>query len=357
MRPNWNFSLDRLHIGQPQLLLLLLTLIACSVMAQSPDEVTASARVSQDRVNIGDVVELVVQLTYPESVIPMMPGEEIELAPFELRGHEVLPPEKTPEGLLSLEAKYQLTVFETGDLEIPALSIPYSRTGVEGEETVQTPSIAIQVESLISEEQGEADIFDIRPPLDFPGSWLFWVLCVLAAAGAAAVAYYLWKRFRKEPILARTRVSVQARPPDEVALSALEKLRDSSLLDQGKIKEFHVSASEIIRQFFEGQFSIDALEMTTDEITRALETESPDREWNLLCNSFLTRCDLVKFAKMKPIRAACEANLESAFEVVRRARLSRVSQLPPLEDETAADHALPPVGSPESQISTERRES
>ena len=82
------------------------------------------------------------------------------------------------------------------------------------------------------------------------------------------------------------------------------------------IKEFHIRVSEIIRTYVEGRFDVYALEMTTPEVMAGLGACRLDGAVLAEFASFLDRCDLVKFAKVRPGVDACLGVLATARRIV-----------------------------------------
>ena len=66
------------------------------------------------------------------------------------------------------------------------------------------------------------------------------------------------------------------------------------------MKAYHIRVSEIIRAYVEGQLEVPALEMTTREVVHGLRRASLSGAITESFRSFLDRCDLVKFAKLRP---------------------------------------------------------
>lgn len=90
-------------------------------------------------------------------------------------------------------------------------------------------------------------------------------------------------------------------PPHITALEALKKLLAENLITQGKVKLFYQKLSDILRQYIERRFEINAPDLTTEEFMQKISTHdklsSDDKQ---LLSNFLTQCDLVKFAKHQP---------------------------------------------------------
>ena len=87
--------------------------------------------------------------------------------------------------------------------------------------------------------------------------------------------YYLKKRKKAEPVF-RAPVKIKL-PPHQIALDALENLRNKKLWQSGQIKEYHTELTDIIRDYVYGKFAIHAPELTSDEILNALNYTATNR--------------------------------------------------------------------------------
>jgi hypothetical protein len=121
------------------------------------------------------------------------------------------------------------------------------------------------------------------------------------------------------------------RPPHEVALEQLERLRDSDLLEKGEIKQYYIEVSEIIRQYIEGRYFIIAMEMTTTDVLEGLSGADILEEDFQAFEDFLHRCDLVKFAKVIPSEKENQNILDTACDIVNRTKV--VIEMPENETE------------------------
>jgi hypothetical protein len=139
------------------------------------------------------------------------------------------------------------------------------------------------------------DIRGIRPPVHVPPgwAWVLWVLGALALAAAiAALVMWLLKRRANQPS-----------PPCEPAhVRARRRLADALALI-GEPRFFCIAVSETVRVYLEERFELRAPERTTEEFLAELQT-SPvlDAAQKLGLADFLSRCDMVKFAKYEPSR-------------------------------------------------------
>ena len=95
------------------------------------------------------------------------------------------------------------------------------------------------------------------------------------------------------------------RPAHVLAHEALDALEASRLLELGEVKTYHIRVSDIMRVYVEGRFGIDAMEMTTAEMLGELRRTGAGHEVMTGFRQLLDRCDLVKFAKLRPELTSC----------------------------------------------------
>jgi len=147
------------------------------------------------------------------------------------------------------------------------------------------------------------DIHDIKPlvavplPVSLATVLLLASACLLAAAGLLG-AWFLWNRRRRAPV---ETLEAQLSPEDK-AFQQLAVLSADAV--DGKAYYFQLSA--IFREYLQGRFGIDGLEMTTEELLPRVETMALERELKLETKAFLAACDPVKFAGAPTQREAME---------------------------------------------------
>ena len=98
----------------------------------------------------------------------------------------------------------------------------------------------------------------------------------------------------------------KAQPPIEKAITALKLLEAKDLKEQLDYKQYYSKLTEIVKNYFEEDISMDALESTTDELIDKLELLKDAGKLSLNIEtiqnfkSVLRTADLVKFAKSNP---------------------------------------------------------
>lgn len=302
--------------------------------------ITVESKVDRATILIGDRIIYSVTVQRSADVVVEMPSLGANLGMFEIRDYEVKEPVKKG-NLITEQTQYVISTFETGDFEIPPLTIRYRTAADTTKRELRTEPIKITVKSLNPDQAG--DIRDIKPPLEIPRDWgrvvrqVGWgLLGVLLIVGGILV--YL--RYRKGKGLLPRR----EKPPrlaHEVALEQLDALVRSGLLESGKVKQFYSELSEIIRRYIEGRFFVAALEMTTRQLLEGLEEAALGLQERELLKELLELSDLVKFAKYLPAGEEHERAVQGAYDFVHRTKFV-VSELaePAVVAAQEADAAL-----------------
>lgn len=188
--------------------------------------------------------------------------------------------------------------FDPGMITIP----PFGATSGTGVDTAFSEIITLKVAPV------DVDSLETINPMapvaeprtrwyDYVPSWTPWVLLALAlSALAAAVIWYFRKR--KVTIIERLARPV---PPYELAISRLNALAEQKLAESGHEKAYYTELVDILRQYLEGRFGINAMEMTSPQIVKALRSNPETRMSAEEMKPVLEIADFVKFAKVRPL--------------------------------------------------------
>jgi hypothetical protein len=224
-------------------------------------------------------------------------------------------PDSSDLSRMIISQTYMITSFDSGYYAIPPFKFI-----VNGDSTkpVHTEPLLFSVSTV--EVDTTIAIKDIKPPLDVPFSWkellpyVYGGLAALAAlAGLIYLIVYLVKKQKKKPV---PQIVIPKIPAHVIALEQLEKLREEKLWQNGKLKEYHSGISDIIRQYIEHRFFINAMEQVTDEIMHSFRTVDLNEELKMKLRQVLFLSDLVKFAKEQPLPNENETAWNNAFEFV-----------------------------------------
>ncbi|MDP4281285.1 MAG: hypothetical protein Q8867_03970 [Bacteroidota bacterium] len=218
---------------------------------------------------------------------------------------------------MTLSQQLLITSFDSGFYTLPSIRFYYRQlpdTTVRFEDAMPVflKVNTVKVDTTLA-------IKPIKGPLKVPITFremLPWIIGFLLLAGLIVVIIYFVKKLKKkEPIIQlKPRVRLL---PHEAALSELEKLRVKKLWQSGKVKEYHSELTDILRKYIEDRFGVKALESTTGEIMdritllNGIEKQVLEKLYRIL-----SRADMVKFAKDKPLPEEHEESLDLSIQFV-----------------------------------------
>jgi hypothetical protein len=210
-----------------------------------------------------------------------------------------------------------ITSFDTGYYKIPSFAFRYQKQHENNVNTIFSDSLFLTV-NIMAVDTNLA-IKDIKLPLDAPVTFkeiLPYLMTGLGIAALFIIGLFLILRYRKkksnEFLPERPKI-----PPHLKALKDLEALRQKKLWQNDRIKDYHSELTEILRLYFEYQFNIQALEMTSDEIIEAFERHNHNKDLKNRLYQILTLADLVKFAKQLPLPDQHDMSLQNAIYIVK----------------------------------------
>lgn len=257
----------------------------------SAQEVTSS--VDSTNIRIGEQITYRIEVnSNPEDLVVFPEGETF--SPLEMV--ESLQPDTIRNnGNYKLLKEYFLTQFDSGKYVIPSQEVLIQNR------TYRTDSFAVEVKDVIVDTTKQ-NLYPLKPSVTVsPGfsipDWLWWLLAILAVAGAAV---YLIVRKRKSDD------KVRELPPYEEAMVQLKQLDNSGLLENREIREYYSQLSFAVRKYLDRKIYDHGLERTTGELILYLQVQRESGKLNLNeetirnFEKILNRADLAKFARSKP---------------------------------------------------------
>ena len=204
-----------------------------------------------------------------------------------------------------------LTSFDTGYVEIPSIGIKYYKSAKDTSVyTSYTDYMYIYVEAAaLDTTMAYRPIkTPIKQNITFEET-VPYIGSGIILAGLVLLIIYIIGRSRKKTNIEEEEIKPQI-PAIITAREKMAQLKDANLWQLGKYKDYYTDLTGIAREYLEGQFDIDAIEMTTDEILDEVRKIQLDNLiFSKLQNTLITS-DLVKFAKATP----SPAENENAFK-------------------------------------------
>ncbi len=204
-----------------------------------------------------------------------------------------------------------ITSYYVGKRIVPPIEIKYREKGEGYWRKVKTNELTFTVETVLPRGLKLTDVKDIKGVL-YPFSWARLIIFILAASIALWVIIKLILKlvFKKAP----------PKLPHEIALNEMEAASNQFIAD-GEVKDYYVRISDAVRRYIEGVFSLKAPEMTTQEFLRSLGDSSKLQAAHKgLLATFMEACDLVKFAKYKPVKNDIESVFNTAKQFIEESK-------------------------------------
>ena len=145
--------------------------------------------------------------------------------------------------------------------------------------------------------------------------WLILLIILLISGGI--YAYFKWFKKGEVPFVKKQEIYI---PPYDEAIMKLTQLKSEKLWEAGQDKEYYTRLTDILRNYLERRFDINAMEMTTGQIMDVLRKNEETLAVNDQLNKILEMADFVKFAKMRPLPEDNEVAYQRAVNFVNETK-------------------------------------
>lgn len=306
-----------LFVGQKALLAILFLLFSQGIKAQA---VQAFASLDSNTIVIGDQIGMEIGIRIPNNFLVNWPliGDTLN-AHIEVLRQGSIDTIMSDNGL-QLRQRLLITSFDSGYFEISPMEFRFHSASDTSVFVSNTGSLFLQV---YTPEVDTTQAFKpIKGPVAEPYSFmelLPWILLGLAGLALLVMLFwYLRKRKKNQPVFIRKAKPML--PPHIIAMEKLENLRLAKVWQQGRLKEYFTTLTDITREYLELRFHFDAPEMTTDEILHAIREHGINKEVTQKLKSVLELADLVKFAKENPTALENDLSLSHCVDFVNETK-------------------------------------
>ncbi|MFB6306056.1 MAG: hypothetical protein ABEH43_03560, partial [Flavobacteriales bacterium] len=240
----------------------------------------------------------------------------------------VLPDKENDPYLFEEYERFVITSFDSGYHPIPPFKF------IVNGDTVKSQAKLLRVNSVdVDTSKSIRKIKDIYSfPFSFTewftGNWEWFAGFLGLVAVVVLIMYIIKKRNQKEEEVEEEPVT----PAHEIALKRLDRLLEKKLWQNGMIKDYHAEISELVREYLENRFQINALEQTTNEIMPKLRyCDISSRDFERV-GYVLRLTDMVKFAKERPLADENEKISQYVRAVINNTKMEE-----PAEDEEESE--------------------
>ncbi|MDU1890582.1 MAG: hypothetical protein E6767_07810 [Dysgonomonas sp.] len=324
--------------------ILLLCLLCCSGLSLVAQKSTVRATIQPSDILIGEHAVINIEVISPKDrniIFPIF-GDTL------VNGIEVLqmlPPDTTMTEVMTINQKYIVTSFDSTLYHIPYIQV------IDGTDTLRTNDFGLKVTSpqlsdstlayleLLKENQTDSidfvklQISDIKDIQAAPFVWqdyleyIYIPLLILLILALIGFGIYFFMRKKKKGYYFTPKIVL---PPHVVALQELDKLKSSKLWQKGQEKEYFTELTDILREYIDRRFNIDAPEMISEDIIKAVHLATDTKSATDGLAQILHLADLVKFAKYTPFADENDLSLVNAYLFVNQ---TKVEERPTLEEQ------------------------
>lgn len=287
--------------------IIVLGIAISTVTAQrrSASGVSVAASVDSAVMTMGSTTHIRVTVQMPESAAA---GVNLDGMPELAAGEEYLPwngvdivsvdsASTITDGMRTIGYDYTVQAFDPGTLTLPPFAVVSGANDTAFSNAVTFKILPVDIDSTKTLNPMAGVVAPATKWYDYIPDWLQWVALAFFIIACAIAAYFLLRK-HKEQVEIRRNPPV---PPYELAISRLNTLRTSNLAESGQEKAYYTELVDILRQYLHGRFGINAMEMTSTQIVRALRSNPATRMSADQMRSVLSMADFVKFAKVRPL--------------------------------------------------------
>ncbi|WP_163272571.1 hypothetical protein [Dysgonomonas sp. 511] len=325
--------------------ILSLIIVLCFIsLTGNAQRATVRATIEPSDILIGEHAIINVEVISPlgrDIIFPVYPDSLIQ----GIEVLQMLKPDTVLNEVMTISQKYVVTSFDSTLYHIPYMLV------VDGNDTLKTNDFGLKVsapqlsdstlaylEKLKNHETDSidfvqlqiSDIKDIQtPPMVWQDylEYLLIPLVVILVLALIAAAIILIMRKKRKGYYFTPKIEL---PPHVVALEGLEKLKASKLWQKGQEKEYYTELTDILRNYIDRRFNIDAPEMISEDIISAVHLATDTKSATEGLAQILQLADLVKFAKYTPFVDENDLSMVNAYLFINQ---TKIEERPPMEEQ------------------------
>lgn len=304
---------------------------------QLSDATVDRVELSADTIGIGDRFDLIVELTLPPGTVAYLP-DSLQSSAFESVDVFRWEREDSPRGLV-VRATWPLIAFQVGTVDTPDFeafvaleevstaaggSTPGDVVGswsvlaadpaaFAGSRLLELPSRSVWVGSVLLLDEITEGLAP-RPPADVTGGNRHWP-ATIALLVFTAIFVVVAASLGRDWMAARSRTSSAPLDPKAEALLALDALRGTHLLEDGRTRTFFERSSDIVRHYVEQYDAAWNRSRTSTELMGGLRGRLQGKAADPLAEE-MSAAEAVKFGGARPDPSRSERHLDAVREWV-----------------------------------------
>lgn len=262
----------------------------------SDGPVKLSVSVDKPVARVAEPIKLLLEVDAPRGTRVELPRLSDQLGKFEVRGSERA---RDVPAVDNADARHwvletTLETIKTGELTIPPLDVHYATDADATRfKTLHSKPIPIRITSVLENRADPTKFRDIKDTVDVavPESrsyaWLGWTAAGVGAAAALALLVVVVARRKRGPSAAAW------------ALAAIDDLQQLPINHEADAEKIYNEVVDVVREFFELQFNVPTLSLTTREfLAQAAREIGLGETARQRLASLASIADEIKFARL-----------------------------------------------------------
>ncbi len=220
---------------------------------------------------------------------------------------------------IQIKCDWILQSFDSGVYVLPPLQYVVGKDTFESEQ-LSLKVLPVNVDTLTNVhdyknvEGVPFHLLDFLPDFIADYWWVYLLIAAIVVIGL--LVYFKWIKKGRIPLIPQKKIV----PPYEEAMQKLEELKGRKLWQAGQEKEYYTVLTDILRNYIDRRFSINAMEMTSSQIISILRKNEETKAVNEQLGKILEMADFVKFAKVRPLPDDNEVAYQRAVTFVEETK-------------------------------------
>lgn len=280
-----------------QFILLLCCVLGCTFFSKAQQDVSVHAKLDAVDITVGDQIKMFIEAKNPGN-------NQLQWAtiPDTFNQLEIVERGKidtVKQGNSTIyKQRLLITGFDSGLFKVPAFQFSVLPKGGTAY-LLSTDSFLVSVKTLpVDTSKGFKGIKNIIVVKRDWKDYLPWIVGGILVIAVLIFLLRIWMKKKPQPIEAPI---VPSETLTQKTLRLLDETEAQKLWQQGNIKQYYVTLTDILRAYIEQRFKTPAMELTTDELlNKSHEHAEMSKHYDQL-SQILHTADLAKFAKAQPL--------------------------------------------------------
>ena len=310
-----------------------------SIQSSAQTKIHASATIDSTKIKIGEQLHLILSAEVSSDIKIYFPQIPDSLNHVEVVERTKIDTVKSEDGKYSTyKQTLTLTSFDAGQYFLEPFKFYYQNAS-KTIDSIATEALQFQVETILVDTTKEFK--DVKPPMDVPFTLkeaLPYIVGGIILVAIIILAIWLIRKWQRQKGIIKPNIPL--RPAHEIALEELKKVQLENLWQQGFYKQYQSSVSDIVRTYIEQRFSIQAMEMPSDETLQHFKGKNKkhiSKDAFEKLKYILQLADTVKFAKAIPLGTENEQSLQNAFDFVQLTKQASKSDFDSIENHSSEE--------------------